>query len=183
MPRGRIDRLLVTSDEEGPRVDGRCRGAMAAAARRAAGLLHRRRADLGRAPRRHDQEQPARQPLRRLTVRGVQGHIAYPTSRATRSTSGTGAGRTGRHRWDAGQRVLSADRLPDLQPHAGTGAGNVIPGRTGGGLHFRFSTESTPQSLRQRVRGRPRPAPARPRLAWTLGGEPFLTPVGRWPTR
>ena len=62
--------------------------------------------------------------------------------------------------------------------HAGTGAGNVIPGEALVDFNFRFSTESTPQSLKDRVQALLDRHGLDYELAWTLGGEPFLTPVG-----
>jgi succinyl-diaminopimelate desuccinylase len=62
--------------------------------------------------------------------------------------------------------------------HAGTGAGNVIPGELVVDFNFRFSTESTPQALKDRVHAVLDRHGVPYELAWTLGGEPFLTPVG-----
>ncbi|HEY4068818.1 MAG TPA: M20/M25/M40 family metallo-hydrolase, partial [Burkholderiaceae bacterium] len=62
--------------------------------------------------------------------------------------------------------------------HAGTGAGNVIPGDATIDFNFRFSTESTPESLKARVHALLDQHGLNYELAWTLGGEPFLTPIG-----
>jgi len=62
--------------------------------------------------------------------------------------------------------------------HAGTGAGNVIPGECVVDFNFRFCTESTPQSLKDRVASILRRHRLDYSLDWTLGGEPFLTPTG-----
>jgi succinyl-diaminopimelate desuccinylase len=62
--------------------------------------------------------------------------------------------------------------------HAGTGATNVIPGEVVVDFNFRFSTESTPEGLKARVHEVLDRHGLQYELAWTLGGEPFLTPVG-----
>jgi succinyl-diaminopimelate desuccinylase len=62
--------------------------------------------------------------------------------------------------------------------HAGTGAGNVIPGELVVDFNFRFSTESTPEALKSRLEAVVARHHARFDIAWTLGGEPFLTPPG-----
>jgi len=62
--------------------------------------------------------------------------------------------------------------------HGGTGATNVIPGDVVIDFNFRFSTESTPESLKRRVHALLDKHGVDYSLAWTLGGEPFLTPVG-----
>ena len=62
--------------------------------------------------------------------------------------------------------------------HAGTGAGNVIPGELDLMFNFRFSNESTPESLKARVHEMLDRHGVDYSLAWTLGGETFLTPPG-----
>ena len=62
--------------------------------------------------------------------------------------------------------------------HAGTGAGNVIPGELVIDFNFRFSTESTPESFKARVHEVLDRHDLDCSLDWTLGGEPFLTPAG-----
>jgi succinyl-diaminopimelate desuccinylase len=62
--------------------------------------------------------------------------------------------------------------------HAGTGASNVIPGECIIDFNFRFSTESTPESLKARVHALLDRHALDYRLEWTLGGEPFLTAPG-----
>ena len=63
--------------------------------------------------------------------------------------------------------------------HSGTGATNVIPGEAVIDLNFRFSTESTPESLQARVVEILRRHDVQHRVEWTLGGSPFLTRPGR----
>jgi succinyl-diaminopimelate desuccinylase len=62
--------------------------------------------------------------------------------------------------------------------HAGTGAGNVIPGELVVDFNFRYSTESTPEGLRERVEAILHRHGLQFRLDWTLGGRPFLTRRG-----
>jgi succinyl-diaminopimelate desuccinylase len=62
--------------------------------------------------------------------------------------------------------------------HSGTGATNVVPGTAELMFNFRFSTESTPESLRQRVHAILDRHRIEYDLLWTLSGEPFLTETG-----
>jgi len=63
--------------------------------------------------------------------------------------------------------------------HAGTGAQNITPGAMQVDFNFRFSTESTPESLKSRVVEILERHGLEYDLAWTLGGKPFLTQKGR----
>ena len=91
-----------------------------------------------------------------------------------------GARRAGRRsRWDDGNAHFPPTTWQMSNIHAGTGAGNVIPGEIVVDFNFRFSTESTPESLQRAARGGRSSATASTHeIAWTLGGEPFLTPPG-----
>jgi len=115
----------------------------------------------------------------KLTVHGVQGHIAYPhladnpIHRAAPALAALGA-----VEWDRGNRYFPATSWQMSNIHGGTGAGNVIPGEVVVDFNFRFSTESTPESLKSRVQAVLDAHGLRYDLAWTLGGEPFLTPIG-----
>jgi succinyl-diaminopimelate desuccinylase len=62
--------------------------------------------------------------------------------------------------------------------HAGTGAGNVIPGELVVDFNFRFSTESSADGLKARLEALLKRHGLQYSLDWTLGGEPFLTPAG-----
>ena len=115
----------------------------------------------------------------KLKVRGVQGHIAYPhlarnpvhdVAPALAELVGT--------QWDAGNAYFSPTGWQVSNIHGGTGATNVIPGELVIDFNFRFSTESSPQSLKDRVHAVLDRHGLQYDLAWTLGGEPFLTPVG-----
>ena len=81
-------------------------------------------------------------------------------------------------RWDEGNAYFPPTRWQMSNIHAGTGAGNVIPGELVVDFNFRYSTESTPQSLKDRVHALLDRHGLQYHLAWTLGGEPFLTPTG-----
>ncbi|MBC8058521.1 MAG: succinyl-diaminopimelate desuccinylase [Rhizobiales bacterium] len=115
----------------------------------------------------------------KLRVIGVQGHIAYPhlaknpihlVAPALAELVGV--------RWDKGNAYFQPTSWQVSNMHAGTGAGNVIPGEATIDFNFRFSTESTPESLKTRVHETLDRHSLKYELSWTLGGEPFLTPIG-----
>lgn len=119
----------------------------------------------------------------RLTIRGVQGHIAYPhlaknpvhdfAPALAELVAINAAGA-----WDAGNAHFQPTSWQISNIHAGTGAGNVIPGQAVVDFNFRFSTESTPESLQQRVHGVLDAHGLDYQLDWTVGGLPFLTTPG-----
>ncbi|MCU0920491.1 MAG: succinyl-diaminopimelate desuccinylase [Burkholderiaceae bacterium] len=115
----------------------------------------------------------------RLTVQGVQGHIAYPQlARNPVHTLAPALAELVATRWDEGNAWFPPTGWQVSNIHAGTGATNVIPGALVLDFNFRFGTESTPESLKTRlceVLGR-HGVPYE--LAWTHGGDPFLTPPG-----
>jgi succinyl-diaminopimelate desuccinylase len=115
----------------------------------------------------------------RLTVKGVQGHIAYPRlAKNPIHLAAPALAELAAVEWDQGNAYFPATSWQMSNIHAGTGAGNVIPGQVVIDFNFRFSTESTPQSLKQRVQAVLDRHALNVELEWTLGGEPFLTPVG-----
>jgi len=177
--------LLLTSDEEGPGVDGTVVVCNALAARGEVidycivgePTAVERCGDMIKNGRRGTMSG-------KLTVKGVQGHIAYPhlaknpvhavaPALAELVTINAAGG------WDAASN-------PYFQPtswqisnfHSGTGASNVIPGSAVIDFNFRFSTESTPESLQQRVHAVLDAHQVDYTLAWTVGGLPFLTTPG-----
>ena len=115
----------------------------------------------------------------KLKVIGVQGHIAYPhlaknpihlaVPALTELTS---------MRWDEGNAHFQPTSWQMSNIHGGTGASNVIPGEVVIDFNFRFSTESTAESLKQRVHAVLEKHKLDAEVVWTLGGEPFLTDVG-----
>ncbi|HKX40051.1 MAG TPA: succinyl-diaminopimelate desuccinylase [Burkholderiaceae bacterium] len=115
----------------------------------------------------------------KLRVIGVQGHIAYPhLARNPIHTFAPALAELVATRWDDGNAYFPPTSWQVSNIHAGTGASNVIPGEAIVDFNFRFSTESTPESLKSRVHALLDRHGLDYELAWTLGGEPFLTPVG-----
>ncbi len=115
----------------------------------------------------------------RLTVRGVQGHIAYPhLARNPIHLAAPALAELAAIEWDRGNTYFPPTSFQVSNIHGGTGATNVIPGELVIDFNFRFCTESTPESLRARVHAVLDRHGLAYDLAWTLGGQPFLTPVG-----
>jgi succinyl-diaminopimelate desuccinylase len=115
----------------------------------------------------------------KLRVKGVQGHIAYPqlAKNPIHLAAPALAELVATH-WDEGNTYFPPTSWQMSNIHAGTGANNVIPGELVIDFNFRFSTASTAQSLKDRVHALLDGHSLDYELAWTLGGEPFLTPVG-----
>jgi len=120
----------------------------------------------------------------RLTVQGVQGHIAYPhlaknpvhafAPALAELVAINDAGG-----WDAAPNAYFQPTSWQISNiHAGTGASNVIPGSAVIDFNFRFSTEATPESLQARVKAVLDTHELDYTLSWTVGGLPFLTPPG-----
>ncbi|MFL6663717.1 MAG: M20/M25/M40 family metallo-hydrolase, partial [Rhizobacter sp.] len=80
--------------------------------------------------------------------------------------------------WDRGNAYFPPTSWQVSNIHGGTGAANVIPGEVVIDFNFRYSTESTPESLKARVQAVLDRHGVEHEVAWTLGGEPFLTPAG-----
>lgn len=115
----------------------------------------------------------------RLRVIGVQGHIAYPhLAKNPIHAIAPALAELVAMRWDEGNAYFPPTSWQVSNIHAGTGASNVIPGEAVVDFNFRFSTESTPDSLKARVHAVLGRHGVPHELAWTLGGEPFLTPAG-----
>lgn len=115
----------------------------------------------------------------RLRVQGVQGHIAYPQlARNPLHDFAPALAELVATRWDEGNTFFPPTSWQVSNIHAGTGALNVIPGELVVDFNFRFSSESTPQSLRERVEALLHRHGVTFQLDWTLGGETFLTPPG-----
>ena len=115
----------------------------------------------------------------RLTVKGIQGHIAYPqlASNPIHLLAPALAELVG-VQWDVGNDFFPATSWQVSNIHGGTGAGNVIPGDVVVDFNFRFSTESSPQSLQQRLCAVLDRHAFDYRVDWVVGGLPFLTPPG-----
>jgi succinyl-diaminopimelate desuccinylase len=172
--------FLLTSDEEGPAVDGTVKvceklttrgerldwcivGEPTSVSRTGDMIKNGRRGTLSG----------------KLTVKGTQGHIAYPQLAknpihlfAPALTELTAL------EWDKGNRFFQPTSWQVSNIHAGTGASNVIPGECIVDFNFRFCTESTPENLQQRLTAVLDRHNLEYKLEWTLGGLPFLTQPG-----
>ena len=172
--------LLITSDEEGPSVDGTVRlvewlrgrgqsldacivGEPTSVDQLGDTIKNGRRGTLSG----------------RLVVKGVQGHIAYPQlARNPIHEAAPALAELVAMRWDEGNDFFPPTSWQMSNMHAGTGAGNVIPGDLEVQFNFRFSSESTPESLQSRLQAVLDRHGLDYSLDWTLGGETFLTRPG-----
>ncbi len=115
----------------------------------------------------------------RLTVHGIQGHIAYPQL-ADNPIHALAPALTelAAIRWDEGTADFPPTRFQCSNIHAGTGATNVIPGALTLDFNFRHSTESTAESLKERVEQVLKKHRLKYMLTWPQAGKPFLTARG-----
>src|SRR5438477_2581894 len=145
--------LLLTSDEEGPALDGTARvverlkqrnetidycivGEPSSVGALGDTLKNGRRGSLSG----------------KLVVRGIQGHVAYPELvKNPIHLLAPALAELVRTQWDQGNESFPPTSFQVSNLHAGTGAGNVVPGSVAVDFNFRFSTESTDLSLGQRV--------------------------------
>ncbi len=115
----------------------------------------------------------------RLTVKGVQGHVAYPQlARNPTHELAPALAELVAMRWDDGNAHFPPTGWQITNIHAGTGATNVIPGELMLDFNFRYSTESTPEALRSRIHGVLDRHGLGYEIWWNHGGEPFLTTPG-----
>ena len=115
----------------------------------------------------------------KLTVKGVQGHIAYPhLARNPMHLFAPAMAELVGIEWDKGNDFFPPTTWQISNIHGGTGAGNVIPGQVVVDFNFRFSTESEPEGLQQRLKAVLDRHGLQYELAWTVGGLPFLTTPG-----
>lgn len=115
----------------------------------------------------------------KLTVRGVQGHIAYPhLAKNPIHLVAPALAELVQVEWDNGNDFFPPTSWQISNYRAGTGASNVIPGQAVIDFNFRFSTESTPESLQQRLQAVLDKHGLDYQLDWTIGGLPFLTRPG-----
>jgi succinyl-diaminopimelate desuccinylase len=116
----------------------------------------------------------------KLTVRGIQGHVAYPhLAKNPVHLLAPALAELAKTEWDKGNESFPPTTWQISNIHAGTGAGNVIPGAATVDFNFRFSTESTDASLRQRVESILKKHGLEYGVEWTLGAKPFLSKDGR----
>lgn len=114
-----------------------------------------------------------------LKVKGVQGHVAYPhlannpVHKALPALAELAA-----TQWDEGNEYFppTSFQIPNL--HAGTGASNVIPGEFNVQFNLRFSTELTDEEIKRRIHSTLDAHGLDYELSWTLNGHPFLTSIG-----
>jgi len=172
--------MLITSDEEGPSVDGTVR---------LVELLTSRGVTLDMCivgePTSVDKLGDMIKNGRRgtlsgkLRVIGAQGHVAYPQlARNPIHQFAPALAELTATEWDRGNDHFPPTTFQVSNIHAGTGVGNVIPGEAMVDFNFRFSTESTAEGLKARVHGLLDRHGLEFDLAWTLGGQPFLTTPG-----
>ncbi len=177
--RGRIG-FLITSDEEGPAIDGTVKvmeylqaqgetidwclvGEPSSSETLGDVIKNGRRGSLNAV----------------LTVRGVQGHIAYPQladnpiHRLLPALHALAV-----ETWDEGNEFFPPTSFQVSNISGGTGATNVIPGEVEAVFNFRFSTEVTDAQLRQRTEAILDAHGLDYHLEWQLSGQPFLTPRG-----
>jgi succinyl-diaminopimelate desuccinylase len=178
-PKGSIA-LLITSDEEGVAVDGTVRivellksrgeridycivGEPTCVSRLGDTIKNGRRGSLSGT----------------LLVKGVQGHVAYPhlAKNPAHHAAPALAELVATH-WDKGNADFPPTTWQISNIHAGTGAGNVIPGELEVLFNFRFSTASTPEGLKQRVHSILDRHGLDYELQWSLSGTPYLTARG-----
>ncbi len=169
--------LLVTSDEEGPSVDGTVKvvewlnqrgikmdyclvGEPSSAKTLGDTIKHGRRGSLSA----------------RLCVHGKQGHVAYPHLALNPVHAAAAAlAELIATEWDQGNTDFPKTSFQISNIHAGTGAENVIPGTLEALFNFRFSTAVTDMQLRGRVDEILRRHGLKYELSWTISGLPFLT--------
>ena len=115
----------------------------------------------------------------KLSVQGIQGHIAYPQlARNPIHQLAPALAELVALRWDEGNAFFPPTSWQVSNIHAGTGVGNVIPGEVVVDFNFRFSTESSVQSLKDRLTAVLDRNGLTYQVQWTLGGSPFLTQPG-----
>jgi succinyl-diaminopimelate desuccinylase len=151
---GRSIALLLTSDEEGPATDGTVVVCNALQARGEAPdycivgepTSVQRTGDMIKNGRRGTMSG-------KLTVKGIQGHIAYPQlARNPIHQVAPALAELVATEWDRGNEFFPPTSWQVSNIHGGTGASNVIPGAVVIDFNFRFCTESTPEGLQQRVK-------------------------------
>ena len=172
--------VLFTSDEEGPAVDGTVRvvealrergekmdycivGEPTAVSRLGDMIKNGRRGSLSGM----------------LTVKGVQGHVAYPhLAKNPVHDVAAAIAELAQTEWDTGNEYFPPTTWQISNITAGTGANNVIPGTAHVRFNFRFSTASTLESLQTRVHGILDKHKVPYDLEWRYDGRPFLTKKG-----
>ncbi|HWT72601.1 MAG TPA: succinyl-diaminopimelate desuccinylase [Oxalicibacterium sp.] len=115
----------------------------------------------------------------RLTIKGIQGHIAYPQlARNPIHQSAPAIAELVAEKWDDGNEYYLPTSFQISNMHGGAGASNVIPGDVVIDFNFRFCTASTVEGLQQRVHAILDKHGLEYDLKWSISGHPFLTPKG-----
>jgi succinyl-diaminopimelate desuccinylase len=172
--------FLITSDEEGPAVDGTVRVVETLQARREkvdwcivgepSSTEHV--GDIVKNGRRGSLNA-------RLVIKGKQGHVAYPhLARNPIHLAAPALAELAAENWDNGNAFFPPTSFQISNIHSGTGATNVVPGELEALINFRFSTESTVESLQARTRAILDHHGLEYELSWTVSGLPFLTEPG-----
>jgi succinyl-diaminopimelate desuccinylase len=172
--------VLFTSDEEGPAVDGTVR-VVEALKERGEKLDYCIVGEPTCTSRLGDMVKNGRRGSLsgRLTVKGVQGHVAYPhLAKNPVHEVAAAIAELAQTQWDEGNEYFPPTTWQVSNFNAGTGAGNVIPGEAHVKFNFRFSTASTLESLQTRVHGILDRHGVEYDLDWSYDGRPFLTRRG-----
>ena len=172
--------FLITSDEEGPSVDG---------TKRVVELLRERGQKIdwcivgepSSESRVGDTIKIGRRGSYsgRLTVQGVQGHVAYPQlAQNPVHMLAPALAELTQHVWDQGNEHFQPTTFQVSNLNAGTGAPNVIPGELKARFNLRYSPVQTQEQLRATVEGILDRHGVRYTIEWYVSGEPFYTPPG-----
>jgi len=173
--------FLITSDEEGPSVDGTVRVVerLQAAGERIDYCIVGEPTSVDRLG---DMIKNGRRGTLsgRLVVKGIQGHVAYPhLARNPVHQAAPALAELAAIEWDRGNEYFPPTTWQISNVHAGTGATNIIPGSLEVQFNFRFSSDSTPDGLKQRLCAVLERHGLEYTIDWTLGGNAFVTGRGR----
>ncbi len=172
--------FLITSDEEGPSIDGTRRVVEALSVRNeridyalvGEPSSHQRLGDIIKNGRRGSLGG-------KLRIRGKQGHVAYPTlAENPVHRAAPALAELCTEAWDQGNDHFPPTSFQISNIHAGTGADNVIPGELEVLFNLRFSTEQTPETLQRRIHAILDRHGLDHQIDWRVSGHPFLTPAG-----